>query len=101
VEEAKAIRTLILDTNVLISFLVRSEGITRTSLTILLHDENCKVVAPADIVGELRKHIQEICNKSGIARPLLEEALDRLLENIELAPVSSYENRLRSLAIRT
>jgi predicted nucleic acid-binding protein len=40
VEEAKAIRTLILDTNVLISSWVRSEGITRVSLTILLHDEN-------------------------------------------------------------
>jgi predicted nucleic acid-binding protein len=94
VEEAKAIRTLILDTNVLISSLVRSEGITRTCLTILLHDDNCKVTAPAGVVEELKKHIDEICDKSGIARPLLEDALDRLLENIDLAPASLYANEL-------
>jgi predicted nucleic acid-binding protein len=87
-EEAKAIRTLILDTNVLISSLVRSEGVTRTSLTILLHNKNCKVLAPSDVVEELRKHAQEIRSKAGIAQPLFEDILDRWLENIELAPPS-------------
>lgn len=93
-EEAKPILTLILDTNVLISSLVRSEGITRASLTILLHDKNCEVLAPADVVEELRAHTQEICHKARITRPLLEETLDRLLENIELAPLSSYQSEL-------
>ena len=94
-EEAKTIRTLILDTNVLISSLVRSEGVTRTSLTILLHDENCNVSAPADVVEELKKHIEEICDKSGIARPLLDTALDHLLAHVDLVPASLYENELR------
>lgn len=93
-EEAKAIRTLILDTNVLISSLVRSEGITRVSLTILLHDETCKVLAPADVIEELRVHAKEISHKAGITRPLLEETLERLLENVQLAPLSSYQNEL-------
>ena len=93
-EEAKAIRTLILDTNVLISSLVRSEGITRVSLTILLHDENCEVLAPADVVEELRAHAQEICHKAGFTLPLLEETMDRLFVNVELAPLSSYQNEL-------
>jgi len=95
VEEAKAIRTLILDTNVLISSLVRLEGITRVSLTILLHDENCEVLAPADLVEELRTHAQEICHKASITRSLLEETLDRLLENVELALLSSYRRKLQ------
>lgn len=94
-EEAKAIRTLILDTNVLISSLVRSEGITRVSLTILLHDENCEVLAPADLVEELRTHAQEICHKASITRSLLEETLDRLLENVGLALLSSYRRKLQ------
>lgn len=94
-EEAKAIRTLILDTNVLISSLVRSEGITRVSLTILLHDENCEVLAPADLVEELRTHAQEVCHKASITRSLLEETLDRLLENVELALLSSYRRKLQ------
>ena len=94
-EEAKAIRTLILDTNVLISSLVRLEGITRVSLTILLHDENCEVLAPADLVEELRTHAQEICHKASITRSLLEETLDRLLENVELALLSSYRRKLQ------
>jgi predicted nucleic acid-binding protein len=46
------------------------------------------------VVEELRRHTQEICNKAGIARPLLEDTLNRLLENIDLAPVSLYENEL-------
>jgi predicted nucleic acid-binding protein len=95
VEEAKAIRTLILDTNVLISSLVRLEGITRVSLTILLHDENCKVLAPADVIEQLRAHAQEISHKASITRSLLEETLERLLENVQLAPVSSYRNELQ------
>lgn len=93
-EEAKTIHTLILDTNVLISSMVRSEGITRATLTILLHDENCEVIAPADVVEELSLHIPEICRKAGITQQLLEEALNRLLENVELAPILSYESKL-------
>ena len=72
-EEAKSIHTLILDTNVLISSFVRSEGITRASLTILLHDERYEIIAPADVVEELRAHAQEICRKAGITQRLLEE----------------------------
>ena len=93
-EEARQIRTLVLDTNVLISSLIRSEGTTRVSLTILLHDENCKVLAPADVVEEPRAHAQEIVNKTGISKPLPEETVDRLLQNVELEPISSYRNEL-------
>jgi len=93
-EEAKAIRTLVLDTNVLIFSLVRSEGITRVSLAILLHDDNCEVTAPASVVEELIAHSQEICDKAAITRPLLEETLNRLLVDITLAPLSSYQRKL-------
>jgi predicted nucleic acid-binding protein len=93
-EEAKAIRTLVLDTNVLISSLVRKEGITRATLSILLHDENCDIMAPAEVVKELRAHAEEICRKAGITQQLLEGALDRLLENVQLAPLLSYQNEL-------
>lgn len=93
-EEAKAIRTLVLDTNVLIASLVRSEGITRVSLAILLHDDNCEVTAPASVVEELIAHSQEICDKAAITRPLLEETLNRLLVDITLAPLSSYQRKL-------
>ena len=95
-EEAKPIRTLILDTNVLVSSLIREEGITRASLAILLHDENCRISAPADVVEELRKHAQEICNKAGITRSLFEDSLNRLLENVDLAPASAFENQLHA-----
>ena len=36
-----------------------------------------EVLAPADLVEELRTHAQEICHKASITRSLLEEALDR------------------------
>lgn len=91
-EEAKAIRTLILDTNVLISSLVRSEGVTRIGLTILLHHWNYEVLAPAAVVEEVRAHAQEICHKANITQPLLDEALNRVLENVNLVPVSSYRD---------
>jgi predicted nucleic acid-binding protein len=75
--------------------LVRSEGITRVSVTILLHDENYKVVAPAEIVQELKDHVQDICSKAGIMKQHLEGVLDQLLENIELVPFSVYGSKLR------
>ena len=93
-EEAKTIRTLVLDTNVLISSLVKSEGITRHSHTILLPDQNCKVQAPAEVIQELRKYADEICDKASITKSLFEETLDRLLENIHLVPAPLYEYKL-------
>jgi predicted nucleic acid-binding protein len=95
VEEAKAIRTLILDTNVLISSLVRSEGVTRIGLTILLHDGNYEVLAPAAVVEEVRAHAQEICRKANITQPLLDEAFDRVLENVKLVTVASYRGEFQ------
>lgn len=75
--------------------MVRSEGITRVSVTILLHDENYEVVAPAEVVQELKDHVQDICSKAGITQQHLEGALDQLLENIELVPFSTYDSKLR------
>jgi predicted nucleic acid-binding protein len=46
------------------------------------------------MVEELRAHAPEICHKASITRPLLEETLNRLLQNVQLAPLSSYQNRL-------
>jgi predicted nucleic acid-binding protein len=78
-EEAKRIQALIIDMNVLISPLVRSEGITRVSVTIPLHDDNHKAMAPAEVIQELKEHLPHICSKTGIAKPHLEKALDQLL----------------------
>jgi putative PIN family toxin of toxin-antitoxin system len=94
-EEAKPIQALVLDTNILISSLVRSKGITRVSVTILLHDENHKAVAPAEVIQELKDHAQDICGKAGITQQNLERALDQLLENVELVPLSVYGSRLQ------
>jgi predicted nucleic acid-binding protein len=79
----------------LISSLVSTEGITRTSLAILLHTDNCEVIAPAELSEELRAHSTEISGKAGLTQQQLEEALDRLLENVELVPLSGYTSELK------
>ena len=79
----------------MISSLVSTEGITRTSLAILLHTDNCEVVAPAELSEELRAHSTEISAKAGLTHQQLEEALDRLLENVEFVPLSGYNSSLK------
>jgi len=79
----------------LISSLVSTEGITRTSFAILLHTDNCEVTAPAELSEELRAHSTEISGKAGLTQQQLEEALDRLLENVELVPLSGYTSELK------
>lgn len=74
---------------------MRTEGITRTSLAILLHTDNCEVIAPAELSEELRAHSIEISGKAGLTQHQLEEALDRLLENVELVPLSGYTGHLK------
>jgi predicted nucleic acid-binding protein len=78
----------------LISSLVRSEGITRVNITILLHDATQKVVAPAELIQELRAHTNEFCRKSSITLQHLERALNQLLENVELVQLSAYRSKL-------
>lgn len=46
------------------------------------------------MVEEVRAHSKEISKRAGVATPLLEETLDQLLQNIDLAPLSSYESKL-------
>ena len=46
------------------------------------------------MVEELKDHSEEICSKAGIAQQLLDEALDRTFETIELASLPSYQNEL-------
>lgn len=79
----------------MISSLVSTEGITRTSLAILLHTDNCEVIAPAELSEELRAHSTEISRKAGLTQQQFEEALDRLLENVELVPLSGYISDLK------
>jgi len=74
---------------------VSTEGITRTSLAILLHTDNCEVIAPAELSEELRAHSTEISRKAGLTQQQFEEALDRLLENVELVPLSGYISDLK------
>lgn len=89
-EEAQPIQTLILDTNVLISSLVRSEGITRASLTILLHREEQEVLVPAEVIQELRAHMKDIAHKARVGRQHLEGAIEQLLARVNSVSAAVY-----------
>lgn len=52
------------------------------------------VVAPGEVIEELKGHAQDICSKAGITQQHLEKALDQLFENVELVPLSVYGSKL-------
>jgi predicted nucleic acid-binding protein len=52
------------------------------------------VVAPAEVIQELKDHTKDICSKAGLTKEHLEKALDQLLEKVELVPFSTYSFEL-------
>ena len=51
-------------------------------------------MAPAEVIQELKDHAQDICSKAGIRQQHLQRALDQLLQNVELVPLSVYSSKL-------
>jgi len=80
---------LIIDTNVLISSLLK-DSTTRQ----LLLNESFEFYLPEIVIIELKKYLIYIIQKSGIIEDEIKKLLNALLENLKLVPFDEYEDQM-------
>lgn len=80
---------LVVDTNVIISALIR-DGYTRHLVLESGHD----LLSPDFLKTEIDRHRDLIMEKSGMSRAELDILLNLLLEEVDVVPLESYEGCL-------
>jgi predicted nucleic acid-binding protein len=80
---------LIIDTNVLISSLLK-DSTTRE----LLLNESFEFYLPEIVMSEVKKYFTYIIQKSGKSEEEIKKLLNILLENLNLVPIDEYEDQL-------
>jgi len=83
--------SVVLDTNVIISSLIRTEGVTRIAFLFLVNKPSIRILCPESAIKEIRKYEGEIARRTGITARMLMIALDELLKNIEVREESSFK----------
>lgn len=78
------IRRIIVDTNVIISSLVKSEGITRAALLLLSKQSSVKLLTPKIFYQEIKFHLGEIARKTKLDTDILLLYLRELLKRFEI-----------------
>ncbi len=78
---------LVIDTNIIISALIR-EGLTRKMLLF----PGIKLVTPEITFNEIENHIGIISTKSKLPKDNIQQILDVLIKNIETIPESRWWN---------
>jgi len=76
----KEIKSIIIDTNVLFSSLVKEEGYTQAILSILLSQKDIKILVPNSIKDEIALHIHEISRKSGLPVKVVGELVGKFFK---------------------
>ena len=82
-EDIKKPESIIIDTNVLLSSLVKQEGYTQALLSIMLVQKDIKLVVPGTIKQEINAHIGEIARKSGLPLNIIRKVNDMVFRHIE------------------
>ena len=80
---------LIIDTNVLISSLIKDS----TTREILLN-ESIDFYVPEIILSEINKYIHYIAQKSELSEEEVKKLLNTHMENLHLVPIDEYEGKM-------
>jgi putative PIN family toxin of toxin-antitoxin system len=80
---------LIIDTNVLISSLLK-DSTTRE----LILNETFEYYLPEIVISEVKKYLPYIIQKSGLTEEEIKKFLNTLLENLKLVPLDEYEEKM-------
>ncbi len=75
---------IVVDTNVIFSALVKTEGITRLAISLLKQIKNIEIIAPREIINEIKIHRFEIARKAGINQKIFGYFLDAILKGIKI-----------------
>lgn len=85
-------RNLVIDTNVIISSLIKTEGVTRIVFLLLVSNPSNKVMCPEFAVREIKNHEDEIARRAHMNSKLLRTALDELFKNIEIVREENFKD---------
>ena len=82
-QDSEKIKSIILDTNVIFSSLVKEEGYTQATLSILMAQKDIKLMIPLTVKEEIKRHMFEISRKSGLPMGIVSGLMNKILGNIE------------------
>jgi predicted nucleic acid-binding protein len=91
-EDQGKTRNLVIDTNVIISSLIKTEGVTRIAFLLLVNNSSNKVICPGIVVREIKSHENEIARRAHMDSKLLRTALNELLKNIEIVGEETFKD---------
>lgn len=90
------IKSIVIDTNVLFSSLIRNEGHTQAILAILLTQRDIQILVPYTIKKELMHHRSEISRKSGLPINIIGEMLKKFFNHVNTVKEEEFEKEIRS-----
>jgi predicted nucleic acid-binding protein len=80
---------LLVDTNIIISSLIRDSIIRR-----IIIDDNLRLFVPEYTLDEIRKHKNEVCKKADISEFDFDILLSLIFSNITVVPSSEYHDHM-------
>jgi predicted nucleic acid-binding protein len=80
---------LIIDTNILISSLLKDSTVRE-----ILLNESLNFYLPEIVLSEVNKYLPYIIQKSKLSEEEIKKLLNTLLENLILVPIDEYENKM-------
>ncbi len=93
-EDKGEIKSLIVDTNVIFSSLISSEGPTRIALVLILNNSKVRSLAPDTIIHEINKHINLLERKAELPPNLLRLSIQGLISKIELVKEEDFKSEI-------
>ena len=88
-------KSMIINSNILFSSLIKEEGFTRAVLLFLKDNEKIKFLIPMIVVSEFKLHVGEIARKSRLSIKDVILSSDKLLENVEKINESELEEEIK------
>ena len=91
---SKKIESIVLDTNVIFSSLLKEEGYTQAILSILLSQKAIRLLVPSSIKEEIRMHLPEISRKSALPGNIINDVLNLIFNRIESIEEEEIRNEI-------
>lgn len=93
-EDKEEIGNLVIDTNVIIASLIKSEGLTRAALVMLSRQPSVRMFMPKIFREEVSQHSDEIARKARLDSKILKLNLEELLKNITVVDEVEFKEEM-------
>lgn len=88
-------KSVVINSNILFSSLIKEEGFTRATLLFLKEDKNIRLMIPKICLDELKFHASEVARKSGLTIGGVLTGFERLTEGVERVNELNLENEIK------